>query len=492
MRFTGGSVTEEKRRNGRSFNPKHWRICLSFTYDEEQADGTAKKKRKRVTRIVEGTKTHAYEVRDQLIAELDDKGQTLDEVVQQQKEQEKVDNMTLTKLIELWDAARRTASKASERTLTEDRKRLRHVERHLGNVPVKDITIQMVEQTYAAIRKETGLSGTSMNQIHTLLKNVFEKGIDYDYIYRNPCTRVTAPRRDKPNRRSLSAEEGTDLLAEVEKSEAEAYRSLDEKEERRAYRERLGIAKERHFMRGLHDISCIMAVRIGLATGQRRGEVFALTWGDVDLDEGTIHVGHNVTYQDVVKTPKTDSGNRTIAIDPATVVHLRTWKERQASELAKICVAQTDETPVCCSSTGGRIRIDNFSHWWGIWRKEHGFDGLKFHELRHTQATLLLANGVDVKTVQTRLGHASASITLDWYAHAIPQNDHAAADMLGSLLAGDDGGDTPQAPQENAAQTQEESFRLLPHENLPKVTAKSRQKARRGHTKTGQLVQLVS
>lgn len=324
MRFTGGSVTEEKRRNGKSFNPKHWRVCLSFTYDEEQADGTTKKKRKRVTRIVEGTKAHAYEERDKLIAELDDKGETLDEVVQQQERQKKVDNMTLTKLIELWDAARRTASKASERTLTEDRKRLRHVERHLGNIPVKDITIQMVEQTYAAIRKETGLSDTSVNQIHTLLKNVFEKGIDYDYIYRNPCTRVTAPRRDKPNRRSLSAEEGGDLLAEVDKSEAEAYQALDEKEARRAYREEHGIAKERHFMRGLHDISCTMAVRIGLAAGQRRGEVFALTWGDVDLDEGTIHVGHNVTYQDVVKTPKTDSGNRTIAIDPATVEHLRT------------------------------------------------------------------------------------------------------------------------------------------------------------------------
>ena len=495
MRFTGGGVTEEKRRNGKSFNPKHWRICLSFTYDEEQADGTSKKKRKRVSRIAEGTKTHAYEERDKLIAELNDKGEALDEVVQQQKEQERVDNMTLTKLIEMWDvwdAARRTASKASERTLTEDRNRLRHVERHLGNVPVKDITIQMVEQTYAAIRKETGLSGTSMNQIHTLLKNVFEKGIDYDCIYRNPCTRVTAPRRDKPNRRSLSAEEGGDLLAEVDKSEAEAHLSLDEKEARRAYREERGIAKERHFMRGLHDISCIIAVRIGLATGQRRGEVFALTWGDVDLDEGTIHVGHNVTNKDVVKTPKTDSGVRTIAIDPTTVEHLRTWKERQAAELAKICVKQTDDTPVCCSSTGGRCRIDNFSHWWGTWRKEHGFDDLEFHELRHTQATLLLANGVDVKTVQTRLGHASASITLDWYAHAIPQNDHAAAAMLGNLLGGTTDSDEPEDPQENAQISQESSLRLLPHENLPKVTAKSRQKARRGKRKTGQLLKLAS
>lgn len=88
-----------------------------------------------------------------------------------------------------------------------------------------------------------------------------------------------------------------------------------------------------------------------------------------------------------------------------------------------------------CSDTGGWYRIDNFEHWWGVWRKEHGFEGLKFHELRHTQATQLLANGVDVKTVQTRLGHANASITLGWYAHAIPEKDHEAADLLGNLLA---------------------------------------------------------
>ncbi len=211
-------------------------------------------------------------------------------------------------------------------------------------------------------------------------------------------------------------------------------------------------------------------MRIGLTTGQRRGEVFALTWGDVDLDEGTIHVGHNVTYQDVIKTPKTDSGNRTIAIDPATVEHLRIWKERQAAKLAKICVKKTDDTPVCCSSTGGRIRIDNFSHWWGIWRKEHGFDGLKFHELRHTQATLLLANGVDVKTVQTRLGHASASITLGWYAHAIPEKDHEAADLLGAILSGT-------KPQDNAAEEEKEPPEMFPE------TESSRMSPRRSWTR---------
>lgn len=85
------------------------------------------------------------------------------------------------------------------------------------------------------------------------------------------------------------------------------------------------------------------------------------------------------------------------------------------------------------------MRVENFERWWRNWRAEIGFPDLKFHELRHTQATLLLGNKVDVKTVQTHLGHANPSITLSWYAHAIPENDHEAAAMLGNLFNGQAG-----------------------------------------------------
>ena len=113
----------------------------------------------------------------------------------------------------------------------------------------------------------------------------------------------------------FTAEERDDLLAEVDKPKAEAYQSLGEKEARRVCRKKHGIVKERHFMRGLHDISCIIAVRIGLAMDQRRGEVFALTRGDVDPDEGTIHVGHNVTYKDVARRPRRPLAS---ALSPST------------------------------------------------------------------------------------------------------------------------------------------------------------------------------
>ncbi len=135
------------------------------------------------------------------------------------------------------------------------------------------------------------------------------------------------------------------------------------------------------------------------------------------------------------KTPKTKSGLRTISLDLATARRLARWKGEQSRYLEMLGIEQTDETPVCCSNVGGWCDLHNFESWWRRFRNENGFEGLKFHELRHTQATQLLANGVDVKTVQTRMGHSNASLTLNWYAHAIPENDRKAADILGELFS---------------------------------------------------------
>lgn len=74
--------------------------------------------------------------------------------------------------------------------------------------------------------------------------------------------------------------------------------------------------------------------------------------------------------------------------------------------------------------------------WWREFRAENGFEGVVLHELRHTQATLLLANGTDIKTVQARMGHSSAAFTMDRYAHAVQEKDDQAADLMGRIISG--------------------------------------------------------
>ena len=169
-----------------------------------------------------------------------------------------------------------------------------------------------------------------------------------------------------------------------------------------------------------------------------KGEILALEWGNVDLKRGTISVVQSRTQPGEIKPPKTKAGKRVIHIDDVTRRSLKRLKALQKSCLASLGIKLGEKSPVCCSDKGDYMDSANFERFWRKLKSEWGFEGLKFHELRHTQATQLLANGVDVKTVSSMLGHYSAGFTLDTYAHvtthAVPENDEAAADLFGSII----------------------------------------------------------
>ena len=414
-----GSITEVLQKDGKSFNPKRWRVCVSFGTDP------VTRKRIKVQRVVSGTKAEARKVRDQLRQE-HERGLDMDAT-----------KVTFLDFVEVWYQAKLTSGTVAPTTAERDRRLVLTAAPYIGKMPLREIDPRTIETLYATIRKDKlaaggRFGGTTLRRLHVMLKQLFKKAVDYDVILRNPLDRVTAPKADEPERRALPIEECARLLACVDESEAQAYMDLAEKDSRQI---EWGKAFGRGSMRGLIEICSVIAVRIGLATGMRRGEVFGLCWGGVDLNQRCIHVRQTLTVRNELKPPKSKAGIRTVNIDTATAKHLEYWKARQAVELSKIGVHQDDTTPVCCSNTGSYFNLDNFERWWRPWRKEHGFIDLLFHELRHTQATNLLANGVDVKTVQTRMGHANASITLNWYSHAVPENDRKAADMLGELYA---------------------------------------------------------
>lgn len=195
----------------------------------------------------------------------------------------------------------------------------------------------------------------------------------------------------------------------------------------------------------------------------RRSEVLGLTWERVDLEGGRIVVDQNlIETRDISKTKGTDvtvkktkthAGMRQLHIDEATVEHLRSWKAAQARMLPRIKpggkpLKQTEATPVCVGDKGGWLRPHRISSWWGSpnvlgFRDGIGFPGLTMHELRHTQATMLLGAGVDLKTVQVRMGHSKSSHALDLYAHAIPANDQQAAAVIGALTQAPTSPETP-------------------------------------------------
>lgn len=396
-----------------------WRVMVDFGIDP------VTKKRNRPSRVVNGTKAEARKVRDQLRRE-HDSGLSAD-----------ASKITFREIADMWQKSREASGELSFRTLKDGEYMIACYSKFIGGMRLADIDPYTVESLYAAIRKEKAdsgrpVGGTTMHKFHVVLKQIFQKAVDNDLMLRNPCDRVKAPKKDEPERRSLTVEEGSRLLRCVDEAEEAAYAYLGEKEARQTER---GNLFGRTAIRGLYPVCNVLAVRIGIATGMRLGEVMGLVWGNVALNQPCIHVVQQCTTYGEIKPPKGRYKKRTVNIDATTAAHLERWKRRQAVELLKIGIKQDDTTPVCCSDTGGYYSVQNFQRWWRPWRKEHGFETLKFHELRHTQATQLLANGVDVKTVQSRMGHSDASITLNWYAHTVPENDEKAAQLIGELFA---------------------------------------------------------
>lgn len=167
---------------------------------------------------------------------------------------------------------------------------------------------------------------------------------------------------------------------------------------------------------------------IDLATGLRRGELLGLKWQDVDLDSGVIHVRRQVGRIDgkVQEAPlKTKNAYRNISIG-ADAVSILWEKKKQDGGRSEY---------VFPSPTGGPMSPDSVLNMLHRVLERAGLPELRFHDLRHTFATLALQNGVDIKTVSGMLGHFSAGFTLDTYAHVTTAAQRQAADTMGDVLA---------------------------------------------------------
>jgi integrase len=183
---------------------------------------------------------------------------------------------------------------------------------------------------------------------------------------------------------------------------------------------------------------------LALDTGMRQGELLGLQWQNVELKRdtdatteavrysGRVHVRHNL--QEVngrhhpLADPKTAAGFRTVTLTPDTVRALVRHRERMMAE------GKAAHPYVFPSTTGRPIFKRALRDAFNRLIKTAGVKQIRFHDLRHTNATLLIANGVDIKTVSSRLGHSSIVITLDTYAKFMPEADQRAAGVMENIL----------------------------------------------------------
>src|SRR5690606_2993553 len=173
----------------------------------------------------------------------------------------------------------------------------------------------------------------------------------------------------------------------------------------------------------------------------RRGEIFAVRWSDVDF-RGIISVkqtlqrikGKGLVFRN---TTKTDGSRRTIAVSNSVISMLKRIKKQQTENKIPLGSEDQDDDLVFCNQDVTPINIDYFSREFGRLVRRKGLRHVRFHDLRHTHATLLLQQGEHPKVVSERLGHSTITITMDLYSHVMPNMQKKAAQKLDDFLFGD-------------------------------------------------------
>lgn len=251
------------------------------------------------------------------------------------------------------------------------------------------------------------LSGKTILEHHRLLRAMLHKAVYWQLIVANPAERVQAPKARKPKRRSYDDEQTKMLLENLE-------------------------------LLSIEDTKYKVAIIITVFTGVRLGELMGLEWQDVDFKNGIISINRSSQYLSdmgvFTKTPKTESSIREIAI-PEFIISLleeyKLWYEEQKSIYGELW---TNSDRLFVQADGKPMHPSSISKWFVKYVNTIGLPVINFHGLRHTNASLLVAQNVDIAVISARLGHAQISTTLDFYVHPLLSHNRKAGYALENLL----------------------------------------------------------
>jgi len=193
-------------------------------------------------------------------------------------------------------------------------------------------------------------------------------------------------------------------------------------------------------LRLLYDEPLKYQVSIYIATygGLRLGEVTGLEWSDIDFDEKTVSINkarqYVPKYGSYDKGPKTKSSRRTFVIADGVIEVLKEHKIEQTNVLHELGDAWHNSNKILTQWNGLPMFPDTPSKWFRNWLERVGLPKITFHQLRHTCATLLIANGVDIANVSKQLGHADIVTTLNMYTHAVESKKTLAANTMDKII----------------------------------------------------------
>lgn len=276
-----------------------------------------------------------------------------------------------------------------------------HAVPELGRISLSRLTPQHLQRLYAR-KLEEGLSPTTVRHLHAMLHKALGDAARWGLAARNVADLTTPPRVERRELKTLTRQQAKVLLDAATSDRLHALYVL------------------------------------ALTSGARRGELLGLKWDDVDLERGIVEIQrtlqrtpHGLTFVE----PKTQRSRRQVILTRTAVDALKKHYARQLEERLRLGPAWEDDNLVFCNQVGRPLESSNLLQrsFYPLLERA-GLPRIRFHDLRHTYATLALGQGVHPKVVSDALGHANISITLDTYSHVTPAMHQQAAEALDVAL----------------------------------------------------------
>lgn len=252
--------------------------------------------------------------------------------------------------------------------------------------------------------EDKGLSSATVHRYHELLSSMFTTAVQWQVIFSNPCQRVKPPKTEERDERYLDEVQAAELLKALENA----------------------------------PYQYAVMIKVLLYMGLRRGELCGLEWSDIDFLNNVMSINRNSLYTAergvYTDTPKTKKSRRVIKMSDNVVKLLKEFRAYQQEKAAALGDKWVNSNRLFTKWNGEPIHPDSITNWFQEFVKDNNLPDISVHSLRHTNATLMIASGVQVRTVSSRLGHANTTTTQNIYAHAIRSADEAAAEALDDIL----------------------------------------------------------
>jgi integrase len=272
----------------------------------------------------------------------------------------------------------------------------------LGDIKLIDLQPRQIQGLYNGLLDD-GVGVQSVRKVHTVLHSALSYAVKTGALGRNPASATIPP---VPPTREM------DILDEIQVNQ-------------------LLIAAKSHRLEAL--------IHLAVTTGMRQMELLGLKWGDLDWDRQSIVVQRQLARRShdgrKFVAPKTRAGRRMIALGSITIEALKEHYDRQLTEKSHAGDSWSEHGLIFPTSVGTPISPRNLLRDFRKLLRRAGLPRIRFHDLRHTSASLMLNHGVPLIVVSRRLGHARPSITLDLYGHLIPAVGAQAAEKIDQLVA---------------------------------------------------------